>query len=93
MAKTIPQADQISIEESHYKNGQLKLKQCFKSGKLHQDGDHPATERYYVNGQIDSKQWYKDGVLHREGDQPAAEHYYDEGPIRLKAVVQQRNSL
>ena len=50
MAKTIPQADQISIEESHYKNGQLKLKQCFKSGKLHQDGDQPATERYYVNG-------------------------------------------
>ena len=42
------------------------IKEWYRNGKLHRDGDLPAVE--CVNG---TKEWYRNGKLHREGDLPA----------------------
>jgi len=52
----------------------------FKEGKLHRDGDQPAT--IYADG---TQEWWKEGKFHREGDQPAvirangSQEWYNEG--------------
>jgi hypothetical protein len=54
----------------------------YKEGKLHRDGDLPAT--IYVNG---DQYWYKEGKRHRDDDLPAVIHangdqsWYKEGKI------------
>jgi hypothetical protein len=42
------------------------LREWFRSGKLHREGDQPAV--ILPDG---SRLWYREGELHRDGDRPA----------------------
>lgn len=70
---------------THRADGSVECEEFFKEGKLHREGDRPASI-YYRPGATGRwtfrESFYKEEQLHREGDRPAVVEYRADGSVK-----------